>query len=168
MAASRSAAAKQRSLTEKRRMILLEIVETEISYVHDLQALVHIYLPQLAALPSVTDTIDALVIRATRDLLTFHVQFAEHLVNIFKYCGMGYGEATPEIVETATKRIADIFVHEVRFCCSSAGILTCRRRASRSTTTTVLVRPLQALFCVASRVAPTLRLLRSAASMSRP
>jgi hypothetical protein len=106
-------AAKERVLIEKRRMILLEIVETEITYVHDLQALVHIYLPQLAALPSVSERILSLVVRNTTDLLQFHVQFAAHLVDILKYCGMGYEEAPADTVDTVTKRVSELFVREV-------------------------------------------------------
>ncbi len=41
---------KQRRRIEKRKMIILELVETEVSYVEDLKILVHVYLPQLAAL----------------------------------------------------------------------------------------------------------------------
>lgn len=101
-------------LLDKRRMILLEIVETEVTYVHDLRSLVHIYLPQLAVLPHVSERIHSLVVRNTTDLLEFHVQFAAHMVDILRYCGIGYETTDAETVDKATIRFAELFVREVR------------------------------------------------------
>lgn len=126
----------ERVRLERRRMILLEIIETEISYVHDLQALVHIYLPQLAALPHVSERVHTLVMRNTTDLLQFHVQFAAHMVDIIRFCGMSYEEASPVTIDRVTKRVADLFVREVRQINDRA--LTLRLRAFLCTMTTAL------------------------------
>lgn len=107
---------KSQALLEKRRMILLEIAETEVTYVHDLRTLVHVYLPQLAALPHVSDRIHSLIVRNTKDLLEFHVQFAAHMVDILRYCDLGYEQTDADTIDKAIKRFAELFVREVRSC----------------------------------------------------
>lgn len=101
-----------RVLLDKRRMILLEIAETEVTYVQDLRSLVQIYLPQLAALPHVSEGSLQLIARNTNDLLDFHVQLAAHMVDILKFQGMGYDYADPQTVEKVTKEFAELFVRE--------------------------------------------------------
>lgn len=101
------------ALLDKRRMILLEIVETEVTYVHQLRSLVHVYLPQLAVLPFVSDRIHQHIARNTVDLLEFHVQFAVHMVDILKYAGLGYHNCEAETLDSVTKEIANLFVREV-------------------------------------------------------
>lgn len=101
-----------RVLLEKRRMILLEIAETEVTYVQDLRSLVQIYLPQLAALPHVTESTFQMISRNTNDLLDFHVQLAAHMIDILKHSCMGYDYADAETVEKVTKDFAELFVRE--------------------------------------------------------
>ncbi|KAL1405353.1 hypothetical protein Q8F55_008984 [Vanrija albida] len=97
---------------DKRRMILLEIVETEVTYVRDLRALVHIYLPQLAALPRVSERIHQLIVRNTAELLDFHIGLVGHMVDILKFSGLNYESSDAVTIDTATKGLADLFVSE--------------------------------------------------------
>lgn len=101
------------ALLDRRRMILLEIVETEVTYVHQLRALVYVYLPQLAVLPFVSDRIHQHIARNSVDLLEFHVQFAAHMVDILKYSGLGYDVCESETLDSVTKELANLFVREV-------------------------------------------------------
>ncbi|CAK9787004.1 hypothetical protein CC85DRAFT_182052 [Cutaneotrichosporon oleaginosum] len=101
------------ALLDRRRMILLEIVETEVTYVHQLRALVYVYLPQLAVLPFVSDRIHQHIARNSVDLLEFHVQFAAHMVDILKYSGLGYDVCDSKTLDTVTKELANLFVREV-------------------------------------------------------
>lgn len=101
------------ALLDKRRMVLLEIVETEVTYVHQLRSLVHVYLPQLSVLPFVSDRIHQHIARNTVDLLEFHVQFAAHMVDILKYAGLGYDCCEEETINQVTKQLANLFVREV-------------------------------------------------------
>lgn len=97
---------------DKRRMILLEIVETEVTYVRDLRALVHIYLPQLAALPHVSERIHQLIVRNTAELLDFHIGLVGHMVDILKFSGLSYESSDAHTIDTVTKGLADLFVSE--------------------------------------------------------
>jgi hypothetical protein len=101
------------ALLDRRRMILLEIVETEVTYVHQLRALVYVYLPQLAVLPFVSDRIHQHIARNSVDLLEFHVQFAAHMVDILKYSGLGYDVCDSATLDSVTKELANLFVREV-------------------------------------------------------
>ncbi|BEJ14537.1 hypothetical protein CspHIS471_0403040 [Cutaneotrichosporon sp. HIS471] len=101
------------ALLDRRRMILLEIVETEVTYVHQLRALVFVYLPQLAVLPFVSDRIHQHIARNSVDLLEFHVQFAAHMVDILKYSGLGYDVCDSETLDSVTKQLTNLFVREV-------------------------------------------------------
>lgn len=131
------------ALINRRRMVLLEIVETEVTYVHDLQALVKIYLPHLATLPHVSERVHHLITRNTTELLDFHVQFAAHMVDILKHCDLGYEDTDAETIDHATKRIADLFVREVCDLLLRFPTDLYRLHALLCTTTTALVRPLQ-------------------------
>lgn len=99
-------------LLDKRRMILLEIVETEISYVHALRALVHIYLPQLAVLPQLSSRSHCLVARNATELLEFHTHFAASMVDVLKGTGVGYNCCQVEILDSVTQQLAELFVRE--------------------------------------------------------
>lgn len=99
-------------LLDKRRMIILEIVETEINYVHALRALVHIYLPHLAVLPHLSERSYALIARNSAYLLEFHTQFAASMVDILKGAGLAYNCCEVEILDRVTREVADLFVRE--------------------------------------------------------
>ncbi|GMK58737.1 hypothetical protein CspeluHIS016_0601790 [Cutaneotrichosporon spelunceum] len=101
------------ALLDRRRMILLEIVETEVTYVHQLRALVFVYFPQLAVLPFISERIHQHIARNSVDLLEFHVQFAAHMVDILKYSGLGYDMCDSETLDSVTKDLANLFVREV-------------------------------------------------------
>ena len=106
----------RRSL-EKRRMILLELVETEISYVEDLKTLVQVYLPQMYALPSVSERTADMVARNSTDLLLFHAQLVTKMVDVLKEEGLRL-EPQPELflsgkLERIARRVAALFVEEV-------------------------------------------------------
>ena len=106
---------------EKRRMILFELVETEVSYVEDLRILVQVYLPQLYALPSVFERSAGLIARNSAGLLEFHAQFLTRMVDILKEEGLCY-ESQPELfmsrkLERISRRLAALFVDEVSFDC---------------------------------------------------
>lgn len=100
------------ALLDKRRMILLEIVETEVNYVHALRALVHIYLPQLAVLPQLSDRNHTIISRNSSSLLEFHTQFAANMIDILKGAGMGYECCQADILDRVTRQMAELFVRE--------------------------------------------------------
>lgn len=108
---------RHRQRLEKRRMILLELVETEVGYMEDLKTLVLVYLPQLYALPSVSERTADLVARNARDLLDIHIRLANKIVEVLKEEHLGY-EPHPEPMvskqlERVSRRLAAIFVEEV-------------------------------------------------------
>jgi len=108
---------RQRRRLEKRRMILLELVETEVAYAQDLKTLVQVYLPQLYALPSVSERTADFIARNSAALLQFHVQLAGKMVDVLKKEGLGY-ESQPELfmagkLERISRRLASLFVDQV-------------------------------------------------------
>lgn len=109
---------RHRRQLEKRRMILLELVETEVAYTEDLKTLVQVYLPQLCALPSVSERTADLVARNSRDLLDIHLRFSRKMVDVLKEEHLGYEPQHPEPMmckqlERVSRRLAEIFVDEV-------------------------------------------------------
>ncbi|WVQ94144.1 hypothetical protein IAU59_001222 [Kwoniella sp. CBS 9459] len=110
---------KHRRQIEKRRMILTELVETEVAYAEDLKTLVHVYLPQLAALPSVTERQARAIARNTDELLVFHSAFASKMVEVLKEDGLGYQHPSDgqvklsEKVERAARKLAGLFVDNI-------------------------------------------------------
>ncbi|KAK8844804.1 hypothetical protein IAR55_006654 [Kwoniella newhampshirensis] len=107
---------RHRRRLEKRKMILLELVETEVAYTEGLKTLSHVYLPQLAALPMVTERTAKKIARNTEDLYGFHAAFVGKMVEVLKSerVGYGYGQ-TEELdiagkVDSVSKRIAALFI----------------------------------------------------------
>ncbi|WWC90227.1 uncharacterized protein L201_005160 [Kwoniella dendrophila CBS 6074] len=104
---------------EKRIMIILELAETEVAYTEDLRTLCHVYLPQLAALPSVNERNAKMVARNTEDLLVFHAVFAGKMVEILKEEGLGYDYArdgelgSAGKVDRISRKIAALFVDDI-------------------------------------------------------
>lgn len=103
---------------EKRRMILLELVETEVAYAEDLKALVEVYLPQLHALPSVLERTASAVARNAAELLVIHSELSLRMVEVLKEEELGY-EMLPEEdlvskVERVSRRVAGVLVDKVR------------------------------------------------------
>ena len=98
-------------------MILLELVETEVAYMDDLKTLVMVYLPQLYALPSVSERTADLVARNARALLEIHVRLAGKMVDVLKEEKLGYEpHSEPDVsrqLETVSRKLASIFVEEV-------------------------------------------------------
>lgn len=106
---------KRRRRLDKRMMVVLELVETEVAYAEGLRALVQVYLPQLAALPSVSERTASLVARNAVDLLEFHANFATKMVDILKEEKIGF-EALhdPDVpIERAARRLSGLFVEHV-------------------------------------------------------
>lgn len=109
---------RHRRRLEKRRLILLELVETEVAYTEDLKTLVQVYLPQLYALPSVSERTAAHIARNSAGLLAFHSGFAGKMVDVLKEEDFGY-EQQPEPVmgsqlERVSRRLSELFVSQVR------------------------------------------------------
>jgi hypothetical protein len=109
---------RHRRRMEKRRMILLELVETEVAYTEDLKTLVQVYLPQLYALPSVSERTADLVARNAKELLDIHLKMAGRMVEVMKEESLGYEPEHPEPIvckqlERVSRRLAAIFVEEV-------------------------------------------------------
>lgn len=105
----------RRRRLDKRMMVVLELVETEVTYAEGLRALVQIYLPQLAALPSVSERTASLIARNAVDLLEFHANFATKMVDILKEEKIGF-EALhePDVpIERAARRLSGLFVEHV-------------------------------------------------------
>lgn len=108
---------RHRMRLERRRMILLELVETEVAYAEDLKNLVQVYLPQLYALPSLSERSADLVARNSAELLDVHTQLAAKMVDVLKKEGLSY-ELQPELLisrkfERISRRLAALFVDEV-------------------------------------------------------
>ncbi|WVF66530.1 hypothetical protein IAT40_001270 [Kwoniella sp. CBS 6097] len=110
---------RHRRQIEKRKMILVELVETEVAYAEDLKTLVHVYLPQLTALPFVTERQARAIARNTDELLIFHSAFASKMVDVLKEEGLGYQYAPDEQVglsdkvEKAARKLAGLFVDNI-------------------------------------------------------
>ncbi|ORY23279.1 hypothetical protein BCR39DRAFT_507873 [Naematelia encephala] len=128
---------------EKRKMVLLELVETEVAYVEDLKALVHVYLPQLYALPSISQRTAARVARNAGDLLEFHIGFAQRMVAVLREEGIGYEPRTEDSakLERTARRLSELFVDELtiqiagfgaykEFCAGSIAAATLVRHIS--------------------------------------
>jgi len=108
---------RHRRRLEKRRMILLELVETEVAYMGDLTILVQVYLPQLYALPSISERTADLISRNARELLDVHLRLAGRMVDVLKEEKLGYDFGPEPMVssqlERASRRLAALFVDEV-------------------------------------------------------
>lgn len=106
---------KRRRRLDKRKMVLLELVETEVAYAEGLRALVQVYLPQLAALPAVSQRTAAMIARNSSDLLDFHADLATRMVEILKHEGIGYDIIhDPDVpVERASRKVAALFMEYV-------------------------------------------------------
>jgi hypothetical protein len=106
---------KRRRRLDKRKMVLLELVETEVAYAEALRALVQVYLPQLAALPSVSERTASMIARNSADLLESHANLATRMVEILKAEHIVYDILhDPDApVERAARRIAALFVEHV-------------------------------------------------------
>ncbi|OCF72357.1 hypothetical protein I204_06736 [Kwoniella mangroviensis CBS 8886] len=104
---------------EKRIMIILELAETEVAYTEDLRTLCHVYLPQLAALPSVNERNAKMIARNTDELLVFHAAFAGKMVDILKEEGLGYESprnlevGSAGQVDRVSRRLATLFVDDI-------------------------------------------------------
>lgn len=107
---------KRRRRLDKRTMVVLELVETEVAYAEGLRALVQVYLPQLAALPSVSERTATLIARNAVDLLDFHANFATKMVQVLKEEKIGYEILhDPDVpIERAARRLSALFVEHVR------------------------------------------------------
>ncbi|WWC57545.1 uncharacterized protein I303_100077 [Kwoniella dejecticola CBS 10117] len=111
--------AKLKRRLEKRIMIILELAETEVAYTEDLRTLCHVYLPQLAALPSVTERSAKMIARNTEELLVFHATFVDKIVDILKGEGLNYDSAK-EVecgdagkIDRISKSLATLFVDDI-------------------------------------------------------
>lgn len=106
---------KRRRRLDKRKMVLLELVETEVAYAEGLRALVQVYLPQLAALPSVSERTASMIARNASELLDFHSNLATRMVQVLKVEGIGYDIIhDPDVpVERAVRKISSLFIEHV-------------------------------------------------------
>jgi hypothetical protein len=131
---------RHRRRLEKRRMILLELVETEVAYMGDLTILVQVYLPQLYALPSISERTADLISRNARDLLDIHARLAGRMVDVLKEEKLGYDFGPEPMVssqlERASRKLAALFVDEVGggLYCGRGRLLMRRCPPSRHTT----------------------------------
>ena len=113
---------KRRRRLDKRKMVLLELVETEVAYAEGLRALVQVYLPQLAALPGVSARTASMIARNSSELLEYHANLATRMVEILKIERIGYDIIhDPDVpVERASRKISALFVEHAsitsRFC----------------------------------------------------
>ncbi|ORX35145.1 hypothetical protein BD324DRAFT_652858 [Kockovaella imperatae] len=101
---------------ERRRMVLLELVETEVAYAQDLKTLVHVYLPQLFALPGLSEITTRAIARNSDQLLRFHEAFMSRMVLVMVEEGMVPTDMALESgtkLEKVARRLASLFVDEV-------------------------------------------------------
>ena len=108
---------RHRKRLEKARYIVLELVETEVAYTQDLKTLVQVYLPQLHAMPSVSERTADLIGRNSAGLLEFHTQLAARMVAVLKEEGLRYEVQLEPFMssrlERISRRLAAFFVNEV-------------------------------------------------------
>jgi hypothetical protein len=108
---------RRRRKTEKRKMILLELVETEVAYAEDTKTLVQVYLPQLYALPSISERTADRIARNAKDLCALHNDLAVKMVEVLRDEGLNYElQAEPLLegnVERASRRLAALLVDNV-------------------------------------------------------
>lgn len=108
---------RHRRKLEKRKMVLLELVETEVAYADDLKTLVQVYLPQLYALPGVSERTADMIARNAKQLLVFHEALVVRMVDVMKEEGLGY-ELPPTLdaggtVEKVSRKLSGILVESV-------------------------------------------------------
>ena len=127
---------RHRRRLEKRRMILLEMVETEVGYALDLRKLVQVYLPQLAALPGISEKTSEMIGRNAKDLLVLHEGMMVNMVDVLRDEGVRTLEEMWDEgrAERTARRLAALFVDDVSV--PSEYKLIRRRVRCRSTTTT--------------------------------
>ncbi len=110
---------RKRRLADQRKYILVELVETEVGYTEHLRDLVRIYLPQLAALPIVSEQQRVQIARNLQDLAQFHEYFSSRLVDILREESVGCEAVDLEPVDDVAridriaKKIGAVFVEEV-------------------------------------------------------
>lgn len=106
---------RRRRRLERRKMAVLELVETEVAYTEDLRTLVQIYLPQLAAMPSISDRTVALVSRNAAELLEFHAQLATQMVDVLKVEQITFAvqHGVDSQIERASRKLAALLVDNV-------------------------------------------------------
>ncbi|KAJ9123906.1 hypothetical protein QFC22_000696 [Naganishia vaughanmartiniae] len=108
----------KKSRVDKRKYILVELIETEMAYTDHLRDLVHIYLPQLAALSIVSPSQHATIGRNLKEMLYFHEQLTNRMVDVLKEEGFGTNLTTiPGMeesvqVERIARKIAAVFVED--------------------------------------------------------
>jgi hypothetical protein len=108
-----------KSRVDKRKYILVELIETEMAYTDHLRDLVHIYLPQLAALSIVSPSAHTAIGRNLKEMLYFHEQLINRMVDVLKEEGFGTNLTTiPGMeesvrVERIARKIAAVFVEDV-------------------------------------------------------
>jgi len=109
--------ARRRRRLEKRKMILLELIETEVAYAEDLRLLVQVYLPQLAALPSISPKMTSIIGRNAGDLLVIHSAISVEMVDILRQEKLGFSCVADEQlegkVERVSRRVASLLVANV-------------------------------------------------------
>ncbi|GHJ88670.1 hypothetical protein NliqN6_5072 [Naganishia liquefaciens] len=121
---------------DQRKYILVELVETEMAYTDHLRDLVHIYLPQLAALSIVTPVQHTVISRNLKEMLYFHEQLTNRMVDVLKEEGLGTDtQNIPGIdegvrVERIARKVAAVFVEDAsgfdmydKYCSGSAAAM---------------------------------------------
>jgi hypothetical protein len=104
---------------DQRKYILVELVETEVGYAEHLRHLVQIYLPQLAALPIVTEAQRSSISRNLVELSLFHDGFSGRLVDVLREEHLGCESTLPSAIdeiartERLSQKIGAVFVEEV-------------------------------------------------------
>lgn len=110
---------------DRRKYILVELVETEMAYTDHLRDLVHIYLPQLAALSIVTPMQHAAISRNLKEMLYFHEQLTNRMVDVLKEEGLGTepqeGIDEGVRIERIARKIAAVFVEDVSHSLATCG-----------------------------------------------
>ena len=108
---------RHRRRVERRRMVILELAETELAYTQDLKTLVDVYLPQLASLPSLSDHTHQVIARNAAQLLVFHEAFLQKMLDVLKNEGIRVeydGETSVSgKLEKVARKLAALFVDEV-------------------------------------------------------
>jgi hypothetical protein len=115
---------RHRRKLEKRKLIILELVETEVGYVDDLTTLVHVYLPQLYALPNVSSHTAEHIARNAGELLEVHSKLVTSMVDVLKYEDVGYAPDLADDVagklERVSRKLALLFVENVSDSCGDS------------------------------------------------
>lgn len=108
---------------DQRKFILVELVETEVGYAEHLRDLVEIYLPQLAALPILSESQRQTIVRNLGGLAAFHADLSGKMVEVLRGERLGCESTLLQPVDEVARierlagKLCAVFVQAVSIAC---------------------------------------------------